>query len=145
MDLYFRADPDVSLDLSNVTADVRRFTAHVTDGDSAFERGDQMEAAVHYRAAEELYGGRLLDGDAPESWFSAQAATLEERHIVVLERLAQTCFDAGDMKSASEYAYAVQKLRPDASGLVKMLGRIAPQYRTTGTSSLDDHRRKRGA
>jgi uncharacterized protein YukE len=46
------------------------------------------------------------------------------------------------MKSAAEYAYAVQKLRPDASGLVKMLGRIAPQYRA-GTASLDEHRRKR--
>lgn len=142
VDLYFRADPDVSLDLSNVVADVRRFTAHVTDGDSSFERGDVMEAAVHYRAAEELYGGRLLDGDAPEAWFTGYATMLEERHVIILERLAQSCFDAGDMKSASEYAYAVQKLRPDASGLVKMLGRIAPQYRT-GAASLDEHRRKR--
>jgi hypothetical protein len=142
VDLYFRADPDVSIDLTNVVADVRRFTAHVTDGDSSFERGDVAEAAVHYRAAEELYGGRLLDGDPPEDWFITQAGMLEERHIIILERLAQSCFDAGDMKSASEYAYAVQKLRPDSTGLVKMLGRIAPQYRT-GASSLDDQRRKR--
>ncbi len=142
VDLYFRADPDVQVDLTNVVADVRRFSAHVTDGDSSFERGDALEAAVHYRAAEELYAGRLLDGDAPEPWFTNQAGVLEERYIIVLERLAQSCFDTGDMKSASEYAYAVQKLRPDATGLVKMLGRIAPQYRT-GAASLDDHRRKR--
>lgn len=144
VDLYFRADPDVSLDLTNVVADVRRFTAHVADGDAGFDRGDLQEAAVHYRAAEELYNGRLLDGDVPEPWFESNAQLLEERHIIVLERLAQTAFDEGDMKSAAEYAYRVQKLRPDASGLVKMLGNIAPQYRS-GPASLDEHRRKRGA
>lgn len=142
VDLYFKADPDVQIDLTNVVADVRRFSAHVTDGDSSFERGDALEAAVHYKAAAELYTGRLLDGDAPEPWFASQAELLQERHIIVLERLAQASFDAGDMKSASEYAYEVQKHRPDATGLVKMLGRIAPQYRA-GAASLDDHRRKR--
>jgi tetratricopeptide (TPR) repeat protein len=131
VDLYFRADPDVSLNLTNVVADVRRFTAHVADGDAAFDRGDLQEAAVHYRAAEELYNGRLLDGDVPEPWFSPHAQLLEEQHVIVLERLAQTAFDEGDMKSAAEYAYRVQKIRPDASGLVKMLGQIGPQYRSS--------------
>jgi DNA-binding SARP family transcriptional activator len=142
VDLYFRADPDVALDLTNVVADVRRFSAHVADGDANFDRGDVQEAAVHYRAAEELYAGRLLDGDAPEAWFVAHAQLLEEQYVIVLERLAQTAFDEGDMKSASEYAYRVQKIRPDASGLVKMLGNIAPPYGGT-TASLDEHRRKR--
>ena len=142
VDLYFRADPDVSLDLTNVVADVRRFSAHVADGDAAFDRGDVQEAAVHYRAAEELYNGRLLDGDAPEPWFTAQAQILEEQYVIVLERLAQTAFDEGDMKSASDYAYRVQKVRPDATGLVKMLGRIAPPYGGV-PASLDEHRRKR--
>jgi DNA-binding SARP family transcriptional activator len=131
VDLYFRADPDVSLNLTNVVADVRRFTAHVADGDAGFDRGDLQEAAVHYRAAEELYNGRLLDGDVPEAWFSPHAQLLEEQHVIVLERLAQTSFDEGDMKSAAEYAYRVQKIRPDASGLVKMLGQIGPQYRSS--------------
>jgi DNA-binding SARP family transcriptional activator len=140
VDLYFRADPDVSLDLTNVVADVRRFSAHVADGDAGFDRGDVQEAAVHYRAAEDLYAGRLLDGDAPEPWFSGQAQLLEDRYVIVLERLAQTAFDEGDMKSASDYAYRVQKIRPDATGLVKMLGRIAPQYQAV---SLEEHRRKR--
>lgn len=131
VDLYFRADPDVSLSLTNVVADVRRFTAHVADGDAAFDRGDLQEAGVHYRAAEELYNGRLLDGDVPEAWFVPHAQMLEERHVIVLERLAQTAFDEGDMKSAAEYAYRVQRIRPDASGLVKMLGQIGPQYRSS--------------
>ena len=128
VDLYFRADPDVALDLTNVVADVRRFSAHCADGDASFDRGDSQEAAVHYRAAEELYAGRLLDGDVPEAWFTAQAQLLEDRYVVVLERLAQTAFDEGDMKSAAEYAYRVQKIRPNASGLVKQLGNISPQY-----------------
>jgi hypothetical protein len=140
VDLYFRADPDVSLDLTNVVADVRRFNAHVADGDAAYDRADVQEAAVHYRAAEELYAGRLLDGDVPESWFAGNAQMLEDLYVIVLERLAQTSFDEGDMKSAADYAFRVQRIRPDATGLVKMLGRIAPQYQT---SSLDEHRRKR--
>lgn len=142
VDLYFRADPDVSLDLTNVVADVRRFSAHVGDGDAAFDRGDVQEAAVHYRAAEELYNGRLLDADPPEAWFASHAQLLEEQHVIVLERLAQTAFDEGDMKRASEYAYRVQRIRPDATGLVKMLGHIAPPFGGS-TASLDEHRRKR--
>jgi tetratricopeptide (TPR) repeat protein len=142
VDLYFNADPDVSLDLTNVVADVRRFSAHVADGDASFERGDVDEAAVHYRAAEELYTGRLLDGDPPEHWFAAQAQELEDQYLVLLERLAQTAFDQGDMKGASDYAYRVQKIRPNASGLIKRLGSIAPQYGGT-PASLDEHRRKR--
>lgn len=140
VDLYFRADPDVALDLTNVVADVRRFSAHVDDGDGGFDRGDVAEAAVHYRAAEELYEGRLLDGDVPERWFAGHAQALEDRYVILLERLAQNAFDEGDMKSAAEYAFRVQKIRPDASGLVKMLGRIAPQYQA---ASLEEHRRKR--
>lgn len=142
VDLYFTADPDVSLNLTNVVADVRRFSAHVADGDASFDRGDVQEAAVHYRAAEELYTGGLLDGDPPESWFAGHAQVLEEQYVIVLERLAQTAFDEGDMKSASEYAFRVQKIRPDATGLVKMLGRIAPPYGGS-PASLDEHRRKR--
>jgi hypothetical protein len=142
VDLYFNADPDVSLNLTNVVADVRRFSAHVADGDAAFDRGDAQEASVHYRAAEELYNGRLLDGDPPEPWFADHAQQLEDQFVIVLERLAQSAFDEGDMKSASEYAFRVQKIRPDASGLVKMLGRIAPPYGGSA-SSLDEHRRKR--
>ncbi|HEY9180067.1 MAG TPA: BTAD domain-containing putative transcriptional regulator [Candidatus Baltobacteraceae bacterium] len=144
VDLYFKADPDVSLDLTNVVADVRRFSAHVGDGDASFDRGDVQEAAVHYRAAEELYSGRLLDGDPPEAWFGSHAQVLEEQFVIVLERLAQTAFDEGDMKSASEYAFRVQKIRPDATGLVKMLGRIAPPYGGT-PASLEEHRRKRSS
>lgn len=146
VDSYFRADPDVSIDPSHVIADVRRFGAHVGDGDAAFDRGDLPEAVARYRAAEEIYAGRLLDADPPEPWFTAQGQLFEDRYVIVLERLAQASFDEGDVKAASEYAYRVQQLRPDASGLVKMLGTVAPQYRErTRPSSLEERRRRRGA
>lgn len=145
VDLYFKADPDVSLNLTNVVADVRRFTAHGADGDAAFDRGDLQEAAVHYRAAEELYIGRLLDGDAPEPWFVSQAQLLEDRYIIVLERLAQTAFDEGDMRSAAEYAYRVRRVRPDSSGLVKMLGNLGPQYAAAHGAAGEEKRGRIGA
>lgn len=144
VEAYFRTDPDVALEPSYVVADVRRFGSHVADGDAAFDRGDLEEAAARYRAAEELYAGRLLDADAPEPWFAGQAQLLEDRYIIVLERLAQLAFDEGDMKGAADYAYRVQQLRPDSSGLVKMLGKIAPQYRiTSDPASLEEHRRRK--
>ena len=69
---------------------------------------------------------------------------LEDRYVIVLERLAQLAFDEGDMKGAADYAYAVQQLRPDSEGLVKMLGKVGPQYRiTSAPPSLDEHRRRK--
>lgn len=129
VDLYFRSDPDVSLDLSNVVADVRRFTAHVNDGDAAYDRGDLEEAAVHYRAAEELCTGNLLEGDMPEPWFAREAQLLEERHLLLLERMAETAFENNDMKTAAEYAHRVQRLRPGHPGISRLLGQLPQQYR----------------
>lgn len=141
---YFRADPDVALELSQVAADVRRFGSHVADGDAAFDRGDLEEAAARYRASEELYAGRLLDSDTPEAWFTAHAQLLEDRYVIVLERLAQLAFDEGDMKGAADYAYRVAQLRPDSEGLVRMLGKVAPQYRIpTAPASLEERRRSK--
>lgn len=147
VDLYFRADPDISIDPANVVADVRRFCAHVGDGDASYERADVQSAAVHYRAAEELYSGRLLDGDAPEAWFAAHAQAYEERYVMLLERLAETAFEEGDLKNAADYAFRAQKLRPEQPGLVRLLGKMNAGYRgsqrVSAASSLDEHRRRR--
>ncbi len=145
VDLYFRADPDVCLDLSNVVADVRRFTAHVGDGDADFDRGDLKEAAVHYRAADELYTGRLLDGDVPEPWFAVQAQLLEDRCALVLERLAEAAFEDGDLPAAAQYALRAQKIHPEQPGIVRLLARVSPQHSAASTDprSLEEHRRRR--
>ena len=146
VDLYFRSDPDVSLDLSNVVADVRRFTAHVNDGDAAYDRGDLDEAGVHYRAAEELCTGALLEGDVPEPWFAREALVLEERHLVLLERMAEAAFESNDMRTAAEYAHRVQRLRPGHPGISRLLGQLPQQYRGTGNvTPLDETRRNRSS
>lgn len=147
VDLYFRSDPDVSLDLSNVVADVRRFTAHIDDGNAAYESGDLDEAAVHYRAAEELCGGRLLDDDATESWFAAEAMDLEDRHLLALERLAQTAFEQNDMRTAAHYGTRVQRLRPGHPGISRLLGQLPAAYRDalSNVALFDDFRRSRSS
>ncbi|MBV8147913.1 MAG: hypothetical protein JO092_02340 [Candidatus Eremiobacteraeota bacterium] len=122
---YFRAaDNAVVIDLSNVVTDVGRFTAHAMAGDSAYERGDLDSAATHYESAERIYAGRLLEDDPPESWFRAQAASLEERFGVVLERLAEAAYGNGDIKHAAEYAYRAKVINPDQPQLARLLTQI---------------------
>src|SRR5579862_177466 len=119
---YFRAaDNAVVVDLSNVVTDVGRFTAYTMAGDSAYERGDLADAATHYEAAEKIYAGRLLEDDAPEKWFAAQAAALDDRFAVVLERLAEAAYESGDIKHAAEYAYRAKLIHPDQPHLARLL------------------------
>jgi hypothetical protein len=86
---YFRAGDDLSLDLDNVIVDVNGFLAHANDGDEQHDRGDVRAAYAHYRSAGRLYRGNLLLGDAHERWVGPLAATLEQRHVTVLERLSE--------------------------------------------------------
>jgi DNA-binding SARP family transcriptional activator len=122
VDRYFRAaDTAIVVDLSNVVTDVGRFTAHAMAGDAAYERGDLAEAANHYQAAEKIFAGQLLEDDAPEKWFAQQAATLEQRFGVVLERLAEAAYEGGDIKHAAEYAYRAKLINPDQPQLARLL------------------------
>lgn len=89
VEAYFRAGDDLSLDLDNVIIDVNGFVAHANDGDEQYDRGETRAAYAHYRSAGRLYRGNLLIGDAHESWVGTQAATLEQRHVMVLERLSE--------------------------------------------------------
>jgi DNA-binding SARP family transcriptional activator len=125
VDRYFRAsDNAVVIDLGNVVTDVGRFTAHAAAGDAAYEQHDKAQAAVHYAAAERIYAGRLLEEDAPESWFAPQAAALEQRLGIVLERLAEAAYAAGDLKHAAEYAYRAKLINPDQPQLTRLLSRL---------------------
>lgn len=89
VEAYFRAGDDLSLDLDNVIVDTSGFVAHVNDGDEQYERGDMRAAYAHYRSAGRLYRGNLLIGDAHEAWVVPLAAKLEQRHLMVLERLSE--------------------------------------------------------
>jgi DNA-binding SARP family transcriptional activator len=122
---YFRAaDSAVVIDLSSVVTDVGRFTAYAMAGDAAYARGELAEAAGHYEAAEKIYGGRLLEDDALEPWFAPQVAALEERFGVVLERLAEAAYQAGDIQHAAEYAYRAKLINPDQPQLVRLLTKL---------------------
>jgi DNA-binding SARP family transcriptional activator len=89
VDAYFRAGDDLSLDLDNVIVDVNGFVAHANDGDEQYERGEVRAAYAHYRSAGRLYRGNLLIGDVHEPWVSNAATLLEQRHVLVLERLSK--------------------------------------------------------
>lgn len=122
---YFRAAENaVVIDLSNVVTDVGRFTAYAMAGDAAYERGGLADAATHYEAAEKIYAGRLLEDDPPEPWFAPQVATLENRFALVLERLAEAAYDAGDIKHAAEYAYRAKLINPDQPQLARLLTQL---------------------
>ena len=125
VDRYFRASDNVIVvDLGNVVTDVGRFTAHAMAGDTCYERGELAEAASHYLQAEKIYAGRLLEDDAPEKWFAQQAATLDDRFALVLERLAEAAYEGGDIKHAAEYAYRAKLINPDQPQLVRLLSQM---------------------
>lgn len=124
VDSYFRTTPDVQIDLGNAVCDVRRFSAHASDGDAAMERNDRGSAVMHYRAAEKLYAGRLLEFEAAEPWFAAQARLLEDRYVLVLERLSEMALEDGDHLLAREYALRANGIAPGQPAITSLLARL---------------------
>jgi DNA-binding SARP family transcriptional activator len=124
VDLYFRTAPEIQIDLKNVVCDVRRFLAHVNDGDADFERGDVVDAAMHYRAAEKLYAGNLLEFDAPEPWIAAQATALSERFMQVLERLGTLAAEQQEVTTTARYVRRAQALAPEHPALARLSARL---------------------
>ena len=124
VDRYFRTLPELQLDLSNIVCDVRRFRVHINDGDAEYERGNAQNAAMHYRAAEKLYAGRLLDFDGPEPWIVTHAAELEERYLEALERLSALAMQEGQRTAALEYMRRARAIAPDRPGIVHIGSRL---------------------
>lgn len=124
VDLYFRTAPDIQIDLNNVVCDVRRFLSHVNDGDADFEKGDTHDAAMHYRAAEKLYAGRLLEFDAPEPWIAMHASALSDRFMQVLERLGTLAVENEEVNTAAQYARRAQATAPDHPALTRLLAQL---------------------
>ncbi len=124
VDAYFRTAPDVQIDLGHVVCDVRRFNAHIVDAESCFGRGDQEGAAMHYRAAEKLYAGGLLDFEASEPWFATHAQLLCDRYVMLLERLGEIAYEANDLSAAIEYAQRAHAIEPEQPGVLQLLDRV---------------------
>jgi DNA-binding SARP family transcriptional activator len=125
VDAYFRATPDVQIDLGHIVCDIRRFNAHAADGDASFEREDIEDAAMHYRAADKLYAGRLLEREGLEEWLVPQAQLLQERYLLALERLSQIAMDRGDREEATRYAQRANAVRPDQQSALSLLSRAS--------------------
>lgn len=124
VDLYFRTAPDIQIDFNNVVCDVRRFLAHVNDGDADFEHGNVQDAAMHYRAAEKLYAGRLLEYDAPEPWIAPHASALSDRFMQALERLGTLAVENEELNTATQYARRAQATAPDHPALTRLLAQV---------------------
>ncbi len=124
VDLYFRTAPDIQIDLKNVVCDVRRFIAHVNDGDADYEHGDFEDAAMHYRAAEKLYAGNLLEFDAPEPWIAAQGSALSDRLMSVLERLGGFAAEHEELATAAQYLRRAQNTAPEHPALARLAARL---------------------
>jgi DNA-binding SARP family transcriptional activator len=114
IDAYIQANGDIALNLDNVIVDVNRFVAHANDGDQQYERNELRAAFAHYRTAEHAYWGDLLVGDQSEHWFMVQSAMLADRHLIVLERLAEIAQELSDHGSAVHYARRVLELKPES-------------------------------
>ncbi len=100
---YFSSRGELAVSLDRAVIDVRRFAAHVADGDVERERGHLAEAFAHYRAAESIYRGELLCGEAPEPWYAARAAMYDALYASVLERIADYHAEAGHTRQSREY------------------------------------------
>ncbi len=124
VDLYFRTAPDVQIDLNNVVCDVRRFIAHMDDGDSNFERDNVQDATMHYRAAEKLYAGRLLEFDGPEPWSASHADLLADRFVQALERLGTLALENEEISLARQYAHRAKTVSPDHPAVTRLCARL---------------------
>lgn len=120
---YFRTTPDVQLVLNHVVCDVRRFVSHVTDAEASFQRNEMQEAAFHYRAAEKLYGGDLLEFEPPEPSFAPHAIALRERYLLALERLGDIALETGNREEARQYALRAAKAAPNHTSVTTLLQR----------------------
>ncbi|HZZ64238.1 MAG TPA: BTAD domain-containing putative transcriptional regulator [Candidatus Baltobacteraceae bacterium] len=120
VDLYFRTAPDIQVDFANVVCDVRRFTAHMNDGDADFDRGLNQDASMHYRAAEKLYAGRLLEFESPEPWIIGQANLMQDRLVQALERLGTLALEHEEIATATQYANRALAVAPDHPGAQRL-------------------------
>ncbi|TAM76094.1 hypothetical protein EPN44_06595 [bacterium] len=111
---YISTNGAICLNLAHIVVDVRRFKAHITDGDEEYERGHHDEAIAHYRAADALYRGPLLQEDASAPWFAPRVAMYQELYVHSLERQGECWIAKGEPILARQCAYRVLALKPDA-------------------------------
>jgi len=103
VDEYFNAGENVSVNLDNVTVDVRRFISHIRNAAFAYESDDIHSALIHYKRAESLYTGRLGWGDEEESALIPLAQECEQLYLLGLTRIAEILRKTGAAVQAMRY------------------------------------------
>lgn len=127
---YFRTVPELRIDLANVVCDVRRFAMHADDGDAAYAAADLQSAGMHYRAAEKLYSGRLLEFEASEPWFEAQARRMHERYASIAQRAAEIALASNERRDAQQLALRARAAAPDSADAAMLVARVAAPVQT---------------
>lgn len=80
---------------------------------------------MHLRAAEKLYSGDLLELEASEPWFAAQARHLQELYVFALESLGEMALESGDFSTAQQYALLVRNIAPESANGIRLRERLA--------------------
>lgn len=97
---YLSVGREIALNPDTVSADVRRFVAHVNDGNAAYESGDAAGALGHFRSAQSLYGGQLCDDD---SLFAPYASMYESMLTLSVSRIRELVSQGYDAERRSEH------------------------------------------
>jgi DNA-binding SARP family transcriptional activator/tetratricopeptide (TPR) repeat protein len=83
----------VELDVEDLDIDLLRFEELVDEGLRAFRKGDVEAARTVLSAAEESYGGDLLEDDLEASWVVDRREELRARYVSVARSLASLVVD----------------------------------------------------
>jgi DNA-binding SARP family transcriptional activator/ATP/maltotriose-dependent transcriptional regulator MalT len=78
----------IELDIDAVEIDLVRFEDLAHEGDRAVRHGDRTVAIAALTAAEEAYGGDLLEDDLDASWVVDRREELRSRYVAVARTLA---------------------------------------------------------
>lgn len=96
---YLSVGREIALNPDTVSVDVRRFVAHVNEGNTAYENGDANAALGHFRSAQNLYGGPLCDDD---SLFAPYASMYESMLTLSVSRIRELVGQGYDAERRSE-------------------------------------------
>jgi DNA-binding SARP family transcriptional activator len=78
----------IELDVDAVEVDLVRFEALADEGERAARAGDRTVAVAALTAAEEAYGGDLLEDDLDATWLVDRREALRSRYVAVARTLA---------------------------------------------------------
>lgn len=96
---YLSVGREIALNPDTVSVDVRRFVAHVNEGNTAYENGDANAALGHFRSAQNLYGGPLCDDD---SLFAPYASMYESMLTLSVSRIRELVGQGYDAERRGE-------------------------------------------